>query len=359
MQTKGGDVSTSPAEQIIGLAQMILDCQVMKRESQYIYDPTQLNQDEPTEFELWLDSFEAALNTGDAKACEQCISYLRNKATRDSLLKPEWLVPGVLLKGGITLLYGDAGAGKTSFAIQLAASLIAGEPTLGLSVQKCLPVLIEQDEFSTIEDHKEKMAKVFPVVKDVKLADRLVLWDNREYHFNRELDVYSALWDVVIIDAYTALGIEDINLPKTALVWDNLRGLARQYGCSFLVLHHSNKNGGQMGSKIVEGKADCVLKLAKGEKNEVELRADKVRGTHTDVLRFSFHAETLTFRPVITKSPTLKGQLKSQVNELIQQGCSRDDIISKLTALGHKRATIKRYLSSLSQRDSLAESESY
>lgn len=59
----------------------------------------------------------------------------------------EWIVPGAVPKGEVTLLYGDGGLGKTLLAQQLATSMIAGRPWLGLAVRpgRVLAIFCEDD----------------------------------------------------------------------------------------------------------------------------------------------------------------------------------------------------------------------
>lgn len=44
----------------------------------------------------------------------------------------EWLIPGICIRGGATLLNGDGGVGKSLLCLQLQAALALGQPWLGL-----------------------------------------------------------------------------------------------------------------------------------------------------------------------------------------------------------------------------------
>ncbi|MDE2096371.1 MAG: AAA family ATPase [Patescibacteria group bacterium] len=58
-----------------------------------------------------------------------------------------WLVPGLLLRGTVTLLAGDGGIGKSLLALQLLVACATGQQWLGLDVArvKCFALLCEDD----------------------------------------------------------------------------------------------------------------------------------------------------------------------------------------------------------------------
>ena len=51
----------------------------------------------------------------------------------------QWLIPGILLRGTVSILSGDGGVGKSLLAQQLATAMATGKPFLGIAPQ-ALPV---------------------------------------------------------------------------------------------------------------------------------------------------------------------------------------------------------------------------
>lgn len=96
----------------------------------------------------------------------------------------EWLVEGIAVREGITLLFGDAGVGKTSLMLQLMGCLAEGKEFLGLSTTKANTLLIEQDEGKPLlKSHIERMLPVYPSLRWLEVPQVQILWDNTKADF--------------------------------------------------------------------------------------------------------------------------------------------------------------------------------
>ncbi|MFC2060528.1 AAA family ATPase, partial [Chloroflexota bacterium] len=60
--------------------------------------------------------------------------------------EPKWLVEGLVVREGITLIFGAQHVGKTSLMLQLIACAHVGKKYISLNLDKFNPLLIEQDE---------------------------------------------------------------------------------------------------------------------------------------------------------------------------------------------------------------------
>jgi len=249
--------------------------------------------------------------------------------------EPEWLVEGIVVRNGLALLYGDAGAGKTTFCLHLVDAVQHGRDLFGLKCKSGKVTMIENDEsLELLRSHRDKVGlpSILPVVK----VD--ISWDVTNKSFNKEFEdlLYYETPDVVIIDAYTSLGIPDITRPESALVLDKLRHLAKEHQCAFLIIHHVNKSGEQIGSSLHKAKMDSMVSLV-NMNNKVTLTQEKVRGT-------KFAEKVIDFDPITLKMTDAKISLKEQVKLLKAQGFSQKEVQAKFPTA--KRDTIRKYYTS-------------
>jgi RecA-family ATPase len=195
-------------------------------------------------------------------------------------------------------------------------------------------LIVENDESAELlRSHRDK----------VGLPDRLlvantdVIWDADGKKFNKEFGelLYYYMPDVVIIDAYTSLGIPDITRPESALVLDELRRLAKSHTCAIVVIHHTNLRGEQMGSNLHRVKMDSMVCLSKVSENRVMLTQDKIRGS-------KFQPKVITFNQDTLEMKDANMSLKQQVQELQGIGLTTDEIVGKFPK--SQRDTVKRYL---------------
>jgi len=70
----------------------------------------------------------------------------------------EWVIRGWLPLGEVTSLYGDGGQGKSTLALQLAVSIVSGEPFLGLEIERQIKVLAVMCEDTRDEIHRRYSA---------------------------------------------------------------------------------------------------------------------------------------------------------------------------------------------------------
>lgn len=260
----------------------------------------------------------------------------------DNVPEPDWLAEGIVVRQGLTLIYGDTGVGKTTFCLYLIDALQEGRTFFGRKCKQSNVLLIEQDQSPPIlKSQKKKLGRPIRLA----IVKESVLWDNKEKKFtdNLESKILKLCPDVVIIDAYTSLGIEDINHPSAGLAFDALRKYSQKFDCAFVLLHHTNKGGDQMGSGLNVAKMDSVIHMSKlGAKNyqdciEIKAEQQKVKGDACDDIRFMFDTNSLRM--------FVKGNFKQTVYRLMDEGRTEEQIISDLSGQGNPE-TIKRYIRS-------------
>jgi len=247
--------------------------------------------------------------------------------------EPDWLVEGFVVRKGLNLLYGDSGTGKTTLCLYVADRMQKGKDLFGLECKQGKVLFVENDESGELlKSHRDKVG----LPERLLVANTDVIWNVGDKKFNKEFSemLYYYIPDVVVIDAYTSLGIPDITRPESALVLDELRRLAKTYNCAMIIVHHTNLSGEQMGSNLHRAKMDSIMNLSKLSDDKITLNQDKIRGAKITDKIIDFNQNTLEMKEG-------KMSLRQAVYDLIYQGVKRYDLKAKFPQ--SKRATIDRY----------------
>ena len=250
--------------------------------------------------------------------------------------EPEWIVEGIVVRNGLTFLVGDSGTGKTTFCLYLVDAVQNGKDLFGLKCKLGSAIFIENDESKELlRSHRDKVGLPFPL----RVVQVDIMWDTNSNAFNKEFEefLYYECPDLVIIDAYTSLGIPDITRPDSALVLDEMRRLSEKNHCAMVIIHHTNKAHEQMGSSLHKAKMDSIVSLSKVSNDTIMLTQEKVRGT-------KFGEKVINFDPITLKMTDAKMTIKDQVKQLKAQGFTLNEIQSMLPAI--KKDTIRKAFNS-------------
>lgn len=249
--------------------------------------------------------------------------------------EPDWIVEGLIVRNGLAFLYGDSGAGKTTLCLYLADTVQQGKDLFGLKCKQGRVIFIENDESAELlRSHRDKVG----LPHRLEVANVDITWDANNKKFNLEFEqiLYYYKPDIVIIDAYTSLGIPDITRPESGLVLDELRRMAKHHQCAFVIIHHVNKSGEQIGSSLHKAKMDSMVSLINAN-NTVTLTQEKIRGV-------KFEPKLINFDPATLQMTDAKMTLKDKVKQLKAQGLTLKDI--QLNFPTAKRDTIRKYYNS-------------
>lgn len=298
-------------------------------------DPGWTYEDFKWELDIHLDNEDKMAILKLARELERIEKGINLVTDVSEFPEPDWIVEGLVVRNGLALLYGDSGAGKTTLCLYLVDAIQHGKDLFGLKCKRGSVIFIENDESAELlRSHRDKVG----LPAKLPVANAEITWDTDNKTFNKEFEdlLYHHNPDVVIIDAFTSLGIPDITRPESALVLDELRRLARKNECAFVVIHHVNKSGDQIGSSLHKAKMDSMVSLV-NVNNMVTLTQEKVRGT-------KFDQKVINFDPQTLKMTDAKISLKDQVKQLKAQGLSLKEIQAKFPTA--KRDTIRRYYTS-------------
>ena len=176
-----------------------------------------------------------------------------------------WLVEGLLVKGSLAVLGGDAGSGKTWVAQHLAQCVAAGLPLFGQFPCAQGPVLI-WDEESTRPMLDRRIQKLhtglgldgaeLPISLLLGLGLRL----DDELSFGKLRAVLAKVRPVLVTgDSLVRMHSKDENsATEMAQVFERARALAREFGFVFLFTHHSRKfsEASNRTSQLLRGSTD-------------------------------------------------------------------------------------------------------
>ncbi len=209
----------------------------------------------------------------------------------------EWTWAGRLPRGTVSSLYGDGGAGKTLLAQQLGTHIATGIPFLGANVIKG-PVyaLFCEDEDEELWRRQAAINRNIGLnmanVTDFHAVSGFGL-DNILMDFDHSIGQTTGLWahvlseckrikpELIIIDnaADTFAGDEIKRSHATQFLKVALGGLAREIGCSVLLLAHPSLTGmasgdGSSGNRAWSNSVRSRLYLTRMEKDNADFDPD-------------------------------------------------------------------------------------
>jgi hypothetical protein len=192
--------------------------------------------------------------------------------------QPEWLVEGLVQKGGCGMIVAEPGGAKSWLAIDLALALSTGTDFLG---HRCSQSRVA---FMTREDHPSltswrmgQMAKIYPDSGDFlwinsreEMSDFSLTNDEQMSEILNELEKFQP--DLIIMDVLNVLhGAEENDNTAMRNVMRQLVNLHERLGrCSIAVLHHESKSnlnrGGSLkkrarGASAIGGWAEWVFAI--------------------------------------------------------------------------------------------------
>jgi RecA-family ATPase len=174
-----------------------------------------------------------------------------------------WIIEGLAMEQGLTMIFGDKGQGKTSLSLQILHTMLSQNKLFGLETNPVNTFIVEQDESPRIfRNHRDRVLRELPTLEDMEIPKVFVTWLPNSGDFDNLVDLIRAFpAKLVIIDSFTSLGIPDINHPNTSSVLDRLRQINAEEDCSIILLHHVNRKGDILGSVTLQIKVDNLIEM--------------------------------------------------------------------------------------------------
>ncbi len=166
-----------------------------------------------------------------------------------------WMIPQVLPTGGLIIVYGAPGVGKTFAALDMAAALAQTRPVVYIAGEgiESLSSRIRVWEYH----FKRSVGAFYTIPRAVPLNDAQAV--------NDLIQVLTPIAPSIII--YDTLsrcfpGGDENSQSDTSRLIDALERIRRATGAANLLIHHSTKGGGDLrGSSVLRGAADVVIRI--------------------------------------------------------------------------------------------------
>lgn len=191
-----------------------------------------------------------------------------------SFPKPEWLINGLLPKGGFGVLYGEAGGGKTFVALDWALSLATGRSWLSHKPKNISVAYIYAEGHTGLNKRLQAWTLKHDTLDDAPIAFMPQAADfmDRKKVADLVLAIQQSKVDspeLIVIDTLhrNFPGGDENSSKDMGLFIAHCDQLREAFpGATVLIIHHTGKNGslGMRGSSALNGAADCVFKLVGG-----------------------------------------------------------------------------------------------
>ena len=234
--------------------------------------------------------------------CSKLLNYEQLKELGGSEVR-EWLLHGLVPKGTTILLSADGGKGKTKLVYQIGKYLVEGKDFGDFTATGKRKTLYYQGD--------ESPGDMFQALEQIGYSNPQIN-KNVRYRFNWSCenmpvlidDINKFQPDFVMIDSLSTankFSIYKENDMEYARPLLEIAGLAAKYGCTFLIVHHSNKEGGVRGNTSIRNAVSEVWQLDSDDSlqatpNDRILKIDKSRSRSCGVkYRLFFDDEDLNF----------------------------------------------------------------
>jgi hypothetical protein len=149
-----------------------------------------------------------------------------------------FLVADFLPAKSIAIVAGESGIGKSPFAYQLALSVAAGVPSLGMDVQQGPTLYLDlENPLPESQAMRDRLVRHLGLAKP---PDDFLLMTEPPHDLGKPIaEVRPAL---VVIDSLRSFRPEATkDPPHAAQFLKEIRALAHTYECTFLIIHHLRK----------------------------------------------------------------------------------------------------------------------
>ncbi len=199
--------------------------------------------------------------------------------------KVEWLIEPFIPKGGMALISGDPGAGKTWLALDAAISVASGRDWLGRYRTAQGPViLIDEETTHAGLSSRMNMLLVGTGDKPDDLPIFIALRQGLNLSDSRQAERLAGVIDrvrpaLVVFDPFAEMhdGSEN-SADEVARVFRTMREAGRPHDPAFLVIHHNRKNDEMYrGSSHIEATLDTRLSVSALEGGITKVKHTKAR----------------------------------------------------------------------------------
>lgn len=188
------------------------------------------------------------------------------------LPEPEWLIPGFIQKGGLTVIYGEPGAGKSLLMLDWANTMQYGWKWMGRETVKARSLYLMAEGQYGLRGRllAWKANRGADRLPDVAYSlENVALWrpPGQAEHTAEQLGLVDVVddygIDVVLVDTLAATfgGGNENSQQDMNMFLDSLRRF-QERGASVIISHHVTKESKTLrGSTVLSGAADTMIRL--------------------------------------------------------------------------------------------------
>ena len=190
-----------------------------------------------------------------------------------------FLVQGVPF-GGVTLLAGSAGSGKTTLAYWLGKCVLDGEEFLGDSPSQTGDVIIVNSDEGKSSSQERFLDMDYP--EDDRWTFLSGFNVDRHFEHLEEL-IQQKRPQLVIVDSFCGIQSEsfDENSALTGLTIQKFNALAELYNCAVVMIHHLNKSDEVRGHSRIKDCVHSILQIKANKDGTREYYSTKIRCAST------------------------------------------------------------------------------
>jgi hypothetical protein len=241
--------------------------------------------------------------------------------------KREWIIAGKVPRGSTIALIADGGTGKSRLSYDLAFAVASGQPWNGYRTTQGKVLIIQTDEPDV--DFSDSLRDA-----NYERFDRGQVLVETEWQFSqipqltRWVEQEQPL--LVIIDSFTAANraseLDEKDTNYGSCIYD-LRNVANTYGCTFLILHHTNKLGESRGTTAIPDNVSEVWYLRHpksddslpGDRRIWSIEKSRSRCSGKFVIGFDPDECVVVYHGEHHSTPTGQGNLEARLLEHFQQ----------------------------------------
>lgn len=249
---------------------------------------------------------------------------LKLYSTRElfELPAPEWLIDGIIPRGGVVGLYGPPGEGKSFVGLDMAVCVSAGIPWQGHDTYGGMAVYIAAEGGVGITKRVKALGLKYNLT-----ADQIdVAWltesisvvgddsaDDIDRLFKRIDDEIHDQPVLIIVD--TLARCFEGNENETADMGRFVKGLDRMrlaYGATVMFIHHTNAGGTrERGNGSLRGAADTMIEISRdGETSNVTVSCDKQKdAVEFDPIELQFQIVPEVDSAVLVRATVVKSDI--------------------------------------------------
>jgi len=233
----------------------------------------------------------------DEPAVRQTRFQFVDDVALESLPQPEWLIDGVLPKGGLAVLYGEAGSYKSFVGVDWSMCIATGQQWAGREVERGAVVYVAAEGasgyFNRVQCWKGSRsyvgrAGVQFLTHAIQLTDSTEVGDLVTSIKENEIDPV-----LVVLDTFSRcfVGADENSASAVSEAIESMEKIRRGTGATVLLVHHSTKDGvTERGSTALRGGVDVmVVAKKKGTTGHVSLQCAKMKDAdHFKEMHFRF-----------------------------------------------------------------------